>query len=431
MKSTKDIREEAICARFLCGLLAGTLCCVAQIGCGDVSSVDLALRHFSRNSEALGEDVLSLQADGWIDWSKHLVIYYVKNRAPNVVKCNFSVSVEVVGAEDENLRGVLAEYRSDDFIYPDQSQRLEFNLQEKYDFYREEWGQELLLVDWEPAIQESSCSLVEPETCGDGTINQSWEECDGNELGNKTCTSFGYDGGRLECKDCEYDTSNCVQDPNCGDGTVNQSWEECDGNDLANKTCTSFGYDGGELECKDCNYDTSNCYHNPKCGDGIINQSWEECDGGDHCSADCRLIGPAPPPNDQWQNAIALDVSELTPGDEIRRVGTVVGATTAPEAPACPYAIWQYPGVWYKITGYTGRLLVDLCGLVWGEGPISVYKSSYSRLTCIGGQDVSCDEASAFVFEANGTSNYFVRVYPYPDVGETNFELVVKALATP
>lgn len=46
--------------------------------------------------------------------------------------------------------------------------------------------------------------------CGDGIVNQPWEECDdGNHIPNDNCT-------------------NCKIDPYCGDGKVNQKWEECD-----------------------------------------------------------------------------------------------------------------------------------------------------------------------------------------------------------
>ena len=40
------------------------------------------------------------------------------------------------------------------------------------------------------------------------------EDCDGPDLGGKTCQTEGYDFGDLGCSDhCVFDTSNCQLDP--------------------------------------------------------------------------------------------------------------------------------------------------------------------------------------------------------------------------
>ena len=100
--------------------------------------------------------------------------------------------------------------------------------------------------------------------CGDGAVNQSWEECDGGGCGD------GY-----SCTECI-----CVRDPYCGDGEVNQSWEECDG-----------GGCGTGFECIDCV-----CVVQEYCGDGIVQSHLGEgCDPpnpGFGCTADCQLEGP-------------------------------------------------------------------------------------------------------------------------------------------
>jgi len=51
------------------------------------------------------------------------------------------------------------------------------------------------------------------------------------------------------------------QDPVCGDGVVNQAWEECDGNDFASTSCYNLGYTGGgSLSCtQQCTIDASEC----------------------------------------------------------------------------------------------------------------------------------------------------------------------------
>jgi hypothetical protein len=134
--------------------------------------------------------------------------------------------------------------------------------------------------------------------------------------------------------------------------------------------------------------------------------------------------------NDLCEDAIEIDLSsEEEDNVEVRIVGTIVGATADNNSPACPYDLWDYPGVWYKIPSshrIVGPITVDLCGLQWGEGPISVYSGSCSNLNCIGGQDVYCDNERAFVFSADGRIlDYYIRVYPYDDVNETTFELVI------
>ena len=76
--------------------------------------------------------------------------------------------------------------------------------------------------------------LVGGVKCGDGNISGS-EQCDGTNMGGKTCASQGFNGGTLKCtKACNFDTANCYK---CGDGAINSQYESCDGSNLAGKTC--------------------------------------------------------------------------------------------------------------------------------------------------------------------------------------------------
>ncbi len=66
-----------------------------------------------------------------------------------------------------------------------------------------------------PAVaigQGASCDGAPQPVCGDGTRNQSTEQCDGSDLGGATCTSVlgaGYQGA-LSCDaDCQLDSSGC------------------------------------------------------------------------------------------------------------------------------------------------------------------------------------------------------------------------------
>jgi hypothetical protein len=121
--------------------------------------------------------------------------------------------------------------------------------------------------------------------CGDGVINGN-EECDGSQLGGKTCQSQGFQDGTLSCTDnCTFDTTGCS---NCGDGILN-GHELCDGNQLGGKTCMTEGFVGGQLTCtSDCaSFDTSACHN---CGNGVIDPS-ESCDGFQLGTEACSTLG--------------------------------------------------------------------------------------------------------------------------------------------
>ncbi|TXD41156.1 hypothetical protein FRC96_04870, partial [Lujinxingia vulgaris] len=113
---------------------------------------------------------------------------------------------------------------------------------------------------------DTSACTIDP-VCGDDTVNQGSESCDGADLGGETCVSQGFDGGTLGCNtSCGFDTSACTTDPVCGDDTVNQGSESCDGTDLGGESCTSLGFAPGTLGCATtCDFDTSAC--GPLCTD--------------------------------------------------------------------------------------------------------------------------------------------------------------------
>jgi len=129
--------------------------------------------------------------------------------------------------------------------------------------------------------------------CGDGSVNQSSEECDdGGESSycDVDCT-FAVCGDSLlnttsgeEC-DTGGESNTCDIDctlPECGDKIVNAAFgEECDdGNNFSGDGCDS-----------NCLIEST---PNPYCGDGEINQASEECDdgnnfSGDGCDSQCQL----------------------------------------------------------------------------------------------------------------------------------------------
>jgi hypothetical protein len=57
--------------------------------------------------------------------------------------------------------------------------------------------------------------------CGDGSINQANELCDGSNLANQSCISKGYTYGVLKCTpSCQFDISGCRPIRDRGDKVV-------------------------------------------------------------------------------------------------------------------------------------------------------------------------------------------------------------------
>src|SRR5262249_36930414 len=94
-------------------------------------------------------------------------------------------------------------------------------------------------------------------TCGNGVLEEG-EDCDGIDLGGKTCLALGYYDGTPTCTaTCRFDTSTCSGF--CGDGITNGS-EACDGSDLGGATCASQGFYGGTISClSNCQLNLASC----------------------------------------------------------------------------------------------------------------------------------------------------------------------------
>jgi len=131
--------------------------------------------------------------------------------------------------------------------------------------------------------------------CGDG-VHDSFEDCDGADLGGATCVTEGLTGGVLSCAlDCSFNLSGCT---GCGNGTAEGSdpvasgYEVCDSTDLRGEDCGSQGFAWGTLAClSSCDLDTSGCHTDPAvCGDGVA-EDQEVCDGPDLGGASCTSLG--------------------------------------------------------------------------------------------------------------------------------------------
>lgn len=132
--------------------------------------------------------------------------------------------------------------------------------------------------------------------CGDGMITLP-EQCDGLDVGGKTCGLFGLEDGPagLSCTPaCELDFSGCAR---CGDD-IAQTGEACDGADVRGETCASQGFDDGSIACTaDCMLDVSGCVEG--CGNGIVDFN-EQCDTAMDFA--CEDLGPG------WTGEARCDV---------------------------------------------------------------------------------------------------------------------------
>ncbi|MBK6918581.1 MAG: hypothetical protein IPH07_14395 [Deltaproteobacteria bacterium] len=122
--------------------------------------------------------------------------------------------------------------------------------------------------------------------CGDGVRSGS-ETCDGEDFGDASCASQGFQTGTLVCNaTCQgFDTSGCYI---CGNGALEPA-EDCDGVVGPNVDCVDAGFTAGTVTCDPvtCLYNTSEC---SLCGDGVQSGP-EACDGDDLGGATCQSVG--------------------------------------------------------------------------------------------------------------------------------------------
>jgi hypothetical protein len=150
--------------------------------------------------------------------------------------------------------------------------------------------------------------------CNDSFIS-GVEKCDPsnpNPLNGQTCTSIpgGFTGGTLACDalTCNWNTSACSSSVSCGNG-IKEGAEQCDGADMGGKTCTSELGEGwsGALSCASCLVDTTGCSY----GWGVKNLSGACTLGGDGlnqvvsfsggtCAAEYWPIGAVSATNLKW-----------------------------------------------------------------------------------------------------------------------------------
>jgi hypothetical protein len=144
---------------------------------------------------------------------------------------------------------------------------------------RHGWG--VLLGAWLGAAAGIACTLELPKTisCGDGWVDEEFEECDPAVLDSFVDACVGTIRPRGTAA-CDPDTCTIIntweQCAVCGDGIVDDDLEgdrneECDGDNLDGLVCPGGV---GTLQCASCRLDTTYCQ---RCGNTIVDPG-EECD---------------------------------------------------------------------------------------------------------------------------------------------------------
>ena len=135
-------------------------------------------------------------------------------------------------------------------------------------------------------------------SCGDDIVTGN-ETCDGSNVGSVTCEQLGYRSGVLRCNGtCDgYNFGDCVpaSTSECGNLSI-EPGEVCDSENVGDLTCSDFGFTEGALLCdSSCSaYDTTACTNyetsTPTCGDGLLDNG-EVCDSSNLNGATCHHFG--------------------------------------------------------------------------------------------------------------------------------------------
>jgi cysteine-rich repeat protein len=113
--------------------------------------------------------------------------------------------------------------------------------------------------------------------------------------GGGTAGRGGRDGGAADSGGTSGDGGRDDAGPAvCGNG-VAEGNEGCDGTDVRQQTCQSYGFESGSLGCDECSVDFVNCSGTENCADGRDNDGDQRVDCADvDCQAGCQNACSAP-----------------------------------------------------------------------------------------------------------------------------------------
>jgi cysteine-rich repeat protein len=165
----------------------------------------------------------------------------------------------------------------------------------------------------------------------------------------------------------------------CGNGIAEGS-EGCDGTDLRQQTCASYGFESGSLACADCSVDVSGCVGTENCADGRDNDADQAVDCAD---ADCKA---------SCENACSVPVVLPDPASGI--VGQTNDHSSVVASSCIPSGVQSGPEIVYRFTAArSGVLDVKLTSPGGADFSLSVRRTcadGASELGCaerIAGQD--------------------------------------------
>lgn len=272
-------------------------------------------------------------------------------------------------------------------------------------------------------------SICKTESCGDGIVHSSLgEECDGTNLNNSTCATFGFSQGSLSCNSScklvstcsnpapspvcgnaktesgeQCDDGNAVsgdgcssicKTESCGDGVVQSGLgEECDGSNLNGNSCTTFGYSVGNVTCSGtCKLVKTGC--SAVCGNGT-KETGEGCDDGntlswDGCTSTCQ-VEASPTISDNFTTSTNASWNTKAPH------GVMTFAATDSLASDQKIAKLTFSGGQTNAAGTSNATQISTTSLL-GFG---MYRARFNFAKCAAGEDLT---NGIFTYSYGGTN---------------------------